>query len=374
MRKTLSSIAVASAAALMALSAAPLGAEAASMADFYKGKRLKFLIGFGTGGGYNLYSRHVARHMGRHIPGKPKFVAQNMPGAGSILLTNYLYNKAPKDGTVIGMLSQAIPLSQLLKYKGYKADINKFNWIGNASVSNGVLSAWHKTPFKSFEDTKKREMVLPASGGRSTSTIIPRVMNAVLGTKFKIIQGFSGAGQMNLAIERGEVDGRGSNTMASWGATKPDWIKENKLVHLVQMGLKSDPRITHVPLVHTLGATKDDRAVLKILSSLPTMGRPIAAPPGVSKDRVAALRAAFDATMKDKAYIAEAAKLKMELNPMSGEELTKVVAEVMALPQSVVAKFAIAVKFGKTFKCKAVMKDLSRCRKKKKKKKKKKSS
>jgi tripartite-type tricarboxylate transporter receptor subunit TctC len=373
MRKLLFSTAMASIAALMVLTIAPISANAASVADFYKGKRLKFLIGFGTGGGYNLYSRHVARHMGRHIPGKPRFISQNVPGAGSIRLTNHLYNKAPRDGTVIGMISQAIPLSQLLKYKGFKADINKFNWIGNASVSNGVTSAWHKTSFKTIEDAKKRQMVLPASGGRSTSTIIPRVMNAILGTKFKIIQGFNGAGQMNLAIERGEVDGRGSNTMASWNATAPDWVKNKKLVHLVQMGLKSDPRITHVPLVHTLATNKEDRAVLKILSSLPTIGRPITAPPGVPADRVKALRAAFDATMKDKAYIAEAAKLQMELNPMSGAELTKVVANVMAIPKPVLEKFATAVKFGKTFKCKAVMKDLKRCKKKKKKKKKKSS-
>ena len=154
MRKFLFSIAMASVAAWMVQSAVPVSANAASAADFYKGKRLKFLIGFGTGGGYNLYSRHVARHMGRHIPGKPRFISQNMPGAGSMRLTNYLAVRAPKDGTVIGMITQAIPLSQLLKYKGFKADINKFNWIGNASVSNGVTSAWYKTPFKTIDDAR----------------------------------------------------------------------------------------------------------------------------------------------------------------------------------------------------------------------------
>ena len=372
MRKIVLSTAAALVAGVMAGAFAP--ADAASTADFYKGKRLKFLIGFGTGGGYNLYSRHVARHMGRHIPGKPRFISQNMPGAGSIRLTNHLYSRAPRDGTVIGMITQAIPLSQLLKYKGFKADINKFNWIGNASISNGVTSAWHKTKFKTIDDAKKSEMILPATGGRSTSTLIPRVMNAILGTKFKIIQGFSGAGQMNLAIERGEVDGRGSNTLASWAATAPDWVKNKKLVHLVQLGPKVDPRIPNVPLIQTLATNNEDRQVLEILSALPTIGRPITAPPGVPASRVAALRAAFNATMKDKAYIDEAAKLKMELNPMSGAELAKVIAKVMATPKPVIVKFAAAIKFGKTFKCKAVMKDLTRCKKKKKKKKKKKSS
>lgn len=345
-------------------------AYAASPAEFYKGKRIKFLIGFGTGGGYNLYSRLVARHMGRHIPGHPHFIAQNMPGAGSMRLANYLYNMAPKDGTQIGMISQASPVSQLLKYKGIKFDIAKFNWIGNASISNGVTSAWYKTPFKTIDDVKKREMIVPATGGRSTSTIIPRVMNAILGTKFKIIQGFSGAGQMNLAIERGEVDGRGSNTLASWAATAPDWVKNKKLVHLVQLGPKRDPRIPNVPLIQELATNQDDRQVLEILSALPTIGRPIAAPPGVPADRVAILRAAFDAEMKDKKYMAEAKKLKMELNPMGGAELSKVISKVMATPKAVVRKFALAVKYGKTFKCKDVMRDLSRCKKKKKKKKK----
>ncbi|MGE0653583.1 MAG: hypothetical protein AB7P12_17845, partial [Alphaproteobacteria bacterium] len=198
--------------ALAATGLAPT-AGAQSVADFYKGKQVKFLIGFGTGGGYNLYARHVARHMGKHVPGSPTFVSQNMPGAGSIRLTNYLATIASKDGTEIGMISQAIPLSQLLKYKGVEFDIRKFNWIGNASVSNGVTSAYYKTPFKSIKDVQKNEMIVPATGGRSTSTIVPRVMNAILGTKFKIIQGFQGAGQMNLAIERGEVQGRGSNTL-----------------------------------------------------------------------------------------------------------------------------------------------------------------
>ncbi|MDH3239255.1 MAG: tripartite tricarboxylate transporter substrate-binding protein [Alphaproteobacteria bacterium] len=372
MRKMTTCLAVMLGAGLAIGSAGPVKADAVS--DFYKGKRLKLLIGFGTGGGYNLYARHVARHMGRHIPGDPSFIAQNMPGAGSIRLTNHLFNKAPKDGTEIGMVSQAIPLSQLLNYKGFKADLSKFNWIGNASVSNGVTSAWHTRPFKTLEDVKKNEMVVPASGGRSTSTIIPRVLNAILGTKFKIIQGFSGAGQMNLAIERGEVDGRASNTLASWNATAPDWVANKKLVHLVQFGLKSDPRIADVPLAHTLTTNKDDQAVLRILSSLPAIGRPIAAPPGVPAERVAALRKAFDDTMTDAAYIAEAKKLKMELNPMGGAELADVITKVMATPQSVVDKFKIAVKYGKTYKCKEVMKDLSRCRKAKKKKKKKKAS
>ncbi len=372
MRKIVLSTIAALVAGVLAAAVAPAGA--ASTADFYKGKRLRFLIGFGTGGGYNLYSRHVARHMGRHIPGKPRFISQNMPGAGSMRLANHLAVRAPKDGTVIGMVSQALPLSQLLKYRGMKFDIRKFNWIGNASISNGVTSAWYKKPFKTLDDVKKREMIVPATGGRSTSTIIPRVMNAILGTKFKIIQGFNGAGQMNLAIERGEVDGRGSNTLASWAATAPDWVKHKKLVHLVQLGPKVDPRIPNVPLIQNLATNKEDRQVLEILSALVTLGRPITAPPGVPADRVAALRAAFDATMKDKAYIAEAAKLKMELNPMGGAELTKVVAKLMAIPKPVVAKFATAIKFGKTFKCKAVMKDLTRCKKKKKKKKKKKAS
>lgn len=351
----------------------PTGAGAGAVADFYKGKRVKFLIGFGVGGGYNQYSRHVARHIGRHIPGNPKLIAQNMPGAGSLRLANYLYNRAPKDGTVIGMISQALPLAQILKYKGIKFDLGNFNWIGNASVSNGVTSAWHKGKVKSIQDAMKYEMILPATGGRSTSTIIPRVMNAILGTKFKIIQGFQGAGQMNLAIERGEVDGRGSNTLASWQATKPDWVRDGKLIHLVQLGQAKDPRIPNVPLLQDLAKTEADRQVLYLLSSLPAVGRPIAAPPGVPADRVAALRAAFDAVQKDPLYLSEAKRAKMEIKSMSGADLAVLIASFTKTPADVVKRFKAAIKFGKTYKCKAVMKDIKRCKKKKKKKKKKSS-
>ena len=370
MRMITTCLAMAVAGGLAAASAVPAKADAIS--DFYKGKRMKFIIGFGTGGGYNLYSRHVARHMGKHVPGNPKFIAQNMSGAGSIRAANYLYARAPKDGTVIGMISQAIPLSQLLKYKGIEFDAAKFNWIGNASVSIGVTTAYYKAPFKTLADAKAREMILPATGGRSTSTLVPRVMNAILGTKFKIIQGFLGAGQMNLAMERGEVDGRGSNTLASWSATKPEWVAKKMIVHLVQYGPEKDPRIPDVPLLQDLATNDEDRGVLELISSMPAIGRPITAPPDVPAERVNALRAAFGATMKDKAYIAEAKKLQMELSPMTGAKLTEVIKKVMASPKPVLAKFSQAIKFGQTFKCTAVMKDLSRCRKAKKKKKKKK--
>jgi tripartite-type tricarboxylate transporter receptor subunit TctC len=368
---------IAASAALIAVGAAATAAPAAAadpVADFYKGKRMKFIIGFGTGGGYNLYSRHVARHMGKHIPGKPNFIAQNMTGAGSIRASNFLYSRAPKDGTVIGMISQAIPLAQLLKYKGVDFDIRKFNWIGNASVSIGVTTAYHKAPFKTLEDAKKNEMILPATGGRSTSTIVPRVMNAILGTKFKIIQGFQGAGQMNLAMERGEVHGRGSNTLASWAATAPEWVANNRIIHLVQYGPHKDPRIPNVPLLQDLAANDEDRGVLELVSAMPAVGRPITAPPDVPPARVAALRAAFDATMKDAAYIAEAKKLKMELNPTTGAKLTEVIKKIMEVPAPVLVKFKEAIKFGQTYKCTDVMADKKRCRKAKKKKNKKKAS
>jgi tripartite-type tricarboxylate transporter receptor subunit TctC len=350
MRKIL--IAASAALIAVAATAAAKPAAADAISDFYKGKRMKFIIGFGTGGGYNLYSRHVARHMGKHIPGTPNFIAQNMSGAGSIRASNFLYSRAPKDGTVIGMISQAIPLSQLLKYKGIEFDARKFNWIGNASVSIGVTTAYYKAPFKTLEDAKKSEMILPATGGRSTSTIVPRVMNAILGTKFKIIQGFLGAGQMNLAMERGEVHGRGSNTLASWAATAPDWVAQHKIVHLVQYGPNKDPRIPNVPLLQDLATNDEDRGVLELVSAMPAVGRP----------------------MKDKAYVAEAKKLKMELNPTTGAKLSEVVNKIMATPAPVLAKFKEAIKFGKTYKCTDVMADKNRCSKAKKKKKKKKAS
>ncbi len=350
---------------------AMLNASAATADDFYKGKTIRFLIGHGTGGGYNLYSRHLARHMGRNIPGKPTFVPQNMPGAGSMRMTNYLYNIAPKDGTAVGMPGNTMPLAQLLKYKGFKFDVSKFNWIGNPSVANGVTTVLNKPGATTIDDARKREIILGSTGGRSASTIIPRLMNAFLGTKFKIIQGFAGGGQLNLAMERGEVDGRGSVSIETWYATKGQWVKEKKIAHIVQIGHNIDKRISDVPLLHKLAANPADSEVLKLMSSSAVLGRPVAAPPGLPAARVKILRDAFDATMKDPAYLAEAKRQKMRITPLAGTELQKLVATMLKTPEPIMKKLKLAMKFGTTYKCVQFTKNPKACRKKKKKKKKK---
>ena len=313
------------------------------VSDFYKDKQLTLLIGYGVGGGYDQYARVLARHMGKHIPGNPILVPQNMPGAGSRKAASYLYAAAPKDGTVIATVGQNTPMDQVLRDKGIKFDVRKFNWIGNMVTVNNTVTAWHTSGANSLQDVIDRELVVGASGASSPSVLYPQVMNNLLNTKFRIIAGYPGGGAINLAMERGEVGGRGSNSWASWKSTKQQWLSEKKINILVQVGAQKDPDLPNVPLLIDLAKNDEDRAVLRIISSGVLMGRPFVAPPGVPEDRVAALRRAFDATMKDPEFLAEAEKSKMRINPSSGEEVQQTAASVVNTPANVIAKTKQAI-------------------------------
>ena len=322
----------------LALASAPAQAQQ-SVEDFYKGKTIDFYIGFSVGGGYDIYARTVARYIGDHIPGKPRVVPKNMTGAGSRVAANYVYGVAPKDGTVLATADQSIPLEQAIGDTGIKFDARKFNWIGNPIVDNNTLVTWHTSPVKNVDDARGKEIAIGATGF-NTSSQYPQVMNTLVGTKFKIIMGYPGGNEVNLAMENGEVSGRGSNSWASWKASKPDWVREKKLNILVQIGLSKSPDLPDVPLLVDLAKNDDDRAALRLVSAPPNVGRPIFTTPGVPEERVKALRDAFDATMKDPAFLEEARKTGLDINPISGAELQKVVADIIDTPKPVTERLA----------------------------------
>lgn len=319
----------------LAVTLGALPAAAQTPAEFYKGKTIELIIGYSAGGGYDVYARLVLRHMVNHIPGKPAFVAKNMTGGGSRIAANYTYNVAARDGTVIAIVDQSLALTQVFGDKTIKLDTAKFSYIGNPISDNNTTAAWHTTGVTRWEQARERELSLGATGP-NTSAWYGMAMNAMLGTKFKIITGYPGGNDINLALEKGEVDVRGSNAWSSWKGTRPHWIAEKKLNILVQIGLAKDPDLPQVPLLMDLPTDADDRAALRLLSAPTTIGRPLMAPPGVPEDRVKALRAAFDATMKDRAFIEEAQKSKLDLQPVGGEELQKIVADIVATPPKVV--------------------------------------
>jgi tripartite-type tricarboxylate transporter receptor subunit TctC len=315
-----------------------------SVADFYKGKQVKMVIRSSTGGGYDLYARMLMRHMTRHIPGKPRAVNINMPGGGGIKAANYVALVAPRDGSVLTIVSQGLPMYQGLKLGSkLKADMKAFNWIGNLSISNQILVVWHTSPIKTLEDAKKRKINVGTTGAGSISTQLPAVYNNILGTKFNIIFGYFSGGEINFAMERGEVEGRGTNTWASYNSATPRLIKEKLIRPLIQTGLKKEKDLPNVPLLRDLATNPEDKAVLEYVSKAIAVGRPIAVAQGVPMARVAALRAAFDATLEDSQFKAEAKKQRAEIAPMSGIEMQKLVSELVDAPEDLGAKVLAAI-------------------------------
>lgn len=305
-------------------------ASADSVADFYRGKRITIVVGYSAGGGYNQYAQVLARFYGDHIPGHPVVVMQNMPGAGSRVAANWLYNAAPRDGTSLGVIAQSTPLDQVLGEKEVKFDARKFLWVGNMVVDNNTLVTWGASSIKTIDDAKTKVVPIGASGGTSLSMIYPQVSNHLLGTKFKIISGYTGSGLLNTAMERGEVSGRGGVSMAAWKSTKPDWLRDKKINILFQVGPKRDGDLPDVPLWSELTNDHEKRQVLMVLSDDVTVGIPILAPPGLPAARAEALRAAFDATMKDPKFLEAADQQRMEINPISGKELEKIVDKILS--------------------------------------------
>ena len=316
------------------------GARAQSAAEFYAGKSIDLEIGYSVGGGYDLYARLLARHLGDHIPGHPTIVPKNMEGAASLRLANYLYAAAPRDGTVIGAISRGAAFDPLLNEKNAQFDASKFSWIGSANNEVSVCVALQSSGITHFDDVLTKPLTIGSTGVGDDTYQFPALMNAVLGTKFKIVTGYPGGNDITLALERGEVQGRCGWSWSSIVTTRKDWITSKKIVVLVQMSLSKHPDLPDVPLIMDLAKTTEQRQIFKLIFARQVMGRPFTAPPGVPADRVTALRTAFDETMKDKAFLDDAAKGQFEINPVGGEELDALVKEIYQTPADVTKKAA----------------------------------
>lgn len=310
--------------------------SAQSVAEFYKGKTIRMVVASDPGGGYDVYARTFAPHYARHIPGQPHIIVQNMQGAGGVLATNWLYDVAPKDGTAIGMTQRGVPFLALFGKKGPTFDPTKFNWIGSLNNETGVITLWHTSKVKTIEEAMKTETLIGGSGPNDTETY-PALMNNTIGTKFRIISGYPSTTGISLAMERGEVDGMSQ----SWGSViteKPDWVRDKKISVLVQITAVKHKDMPNVPTIMDYVKDPEHRTIWQLMLAQKAMGRPFVAPPNIPADRAKALQVAFDATMKDKAFIAEMAKTGKELTPVGGAEIAKMIAEVASAPKAVLTK------------------------------------
>jgi tripartite-type tricarboxylate transporter receptor subunit TctC len=306
--------------------------------DFYHGKTIYLYVGTTPGGGYDTYARFVARFMGAHVPGNPLIVVRNMPGAGGRTAAGYVYTVAANDGLALGSSDQALPLSQAVGDDSIKFDTSKLNWIGSPDSDNKVMVTWFTSGINTIEDARHQDVTM----GAPSDTTGPQYLNALnqfASTRFKIISGYPGINETNLAMERGEVAGVGGTSWATW-KTKPDIMRDHKINVLVQVGFSKAPELQDVPLLMELGNTPEASAVLKLLSAPTAIGHPIYTSPGVLPERVNALRAAFDATMKDPALLEEAKKIKLEIGSTSGEKLQQIASDIQAAPQPVKDRLA----------------------------------
>jgi tripartite-type tricarboxylate transporter receptor subunit TctC len=303
------------------------------IAGFYRGKQMRMIIRSGPGGGFDLYSRLLARHIVRHIPGNPTIVAQNMPAGGGLAAISYVAEVAPPDGTVITMIGQSLPFDQALGYTpSFKQDLRTFHWIGNLSDSNILTYVWRGRGVKSMDDARAREVSLASTGAGDVGSWLPALYNSVLGTKFKIINGYLGFADVKLAMERGEVDGFGANPLASIQSTQPQLLRDDLIAILVQVGLRRERDLPDVPLLTELARDDGGRQVLDFASKAMSVGRPIGVAPGVPAERVQALRRAFDATLLDPEFVAEAKKANMAIGPMDGVTVQRLIDEVQSAP------------------------------------------
>jgi tripartite-type tricarboxylate transporter receptor subunit TctC len=324
------------AAPIIASSALPAAADA--VADFYRGKTIQMIIGVSAGGDYDLRARLLARHLSKHIPGNPKIVPQNMLGAGGLVAANWMANVAPKDGTALLAISSNLPVGQAVGLDGVKYDVRKLSYIGNTTDSPNVINSWHTTGITRIEQVMEKELVVGATGRSSGSYYYPAALNAFAGTKFKIVFGYRGGADVNIAMERGEVGGRGSNLWASWVSTRPQWLAEKKIHMLVQIALKRHPDLKDVPLMQEIVKSDLHKQIMAFISADTAIARSIVTTPDVPAERVAALRQAFDAAMKDPALLKEAAQAQQDINPTSGAEAQEVANSIANASPEVIAE------------------------------------
>ena len=322
--------------ALVASAATP----AAEQAPFYRGKQITMLIASGAGGGYDTYARALARHMSRHIPGNPVIVPKNVPGAGGLIATNTLYNNSAPDGLTFAALTNGVAMDPLFGETAGRFDALKLNWIGSIGKLENICVTWKGSPITRIEQAKTREVAVSASGATGNSAIMPKIVNQFLGTKFKVIGGYTEGSGVTLALERGEVDGVCGLSYSTLKTMKPDWFRNAKLNIILQIGLKKLRDLPNVPNAIDLVSDAQSNQVLQLILIRQEMGRPFAMPPGVPADRVAILRRAFEETLKDPAFLADGAKLQMEIDPLTGAEIQTLLQGAYAAPKPIVQRAA----------------------------------
>jgi tripartite-type tricarboxylate transporter receptor subunit TctC len=319
-------------AALFASSIAPLSAQ--PIEQPFAGKTITIYVGYTAGGSYDLYGRLVSRHLGQHLPGRPAVVVQNMPGAGSLKAANYLYEVAPRDGTALGVVVESAALEQALANPAAQYDAAKFTYVGRLATSNNIFMMWQSAKVQSIADAKGSVTLLAGTGPGSIAETIPKLLNAFLGTKFKLISGYPASSEAMLAMERGEVDGSSS----SWAAVKvgkQDWLKEKKIKIILQTTPERIPELPDTPSLGEIGTTPQDAQVFALYASGSAIGRSLIGPPGIAAERVNALRAGFDAMVKDPEFVADIQKINVELEPLPGAAVARLVEQTLAVPAAV---------------------------------------
>ena len=314
-----------------------------AVADFYRGRTVTLIVGYSSGGGYDTYSRILARHLGKHIPGNPTVVVQNMPGAGSLKMANYLYNVAPKDGSTIGTFSRGMAMEPLIGGTNVSFDSTKMTWLGSGTNETSVFVLWHTAPVKTWNDVVTKPFTVGGEGSGSDPDIYAALLKNAFGAKLKLISGYPGTAELAIAMERGEIDSRASWSWTSLKTLKPNWIAEKKVNFPVQLNLTKGSDLQDVPLITEFATSDQQRQMLKLILSRQEMARPYAAPPGIPDDRKAALRKAFDETWADPDLLAEMKARGQEVNPVSGAALDKLIAELYATPKAVVEETRKAI-------------------------------
>jgi tripartite-type tricarboxylate transporter receptor subunit TctC len=329
------------AAMLLVLGTAPCRSQApSSVESFYRDKKVRMLVGYGVGTGNDLYMRLLARHIGKHIPGKPTIVPENMPGAGSMVMMNYLYNAAARDATVLGVPSRNLAVEPLLGNDQARYEAQKFTWLGSMSRDVSTCITWHRSGIKTVEDARRRDVPVGATGAPADSNIFPKLLNAVLGTRFKTVLGYPDSAAVGIAMERGEVEGYCSFTWSAIKSARPQWLADKQINVVLQLSLARHPELPDVPLVIDLARDDAARQMFALAFGTQKMGRPAAAPPGLPAERALALRAAFAATMADPEFREDARRSALDIDgPISGAEVDGILKQVYASPKDVVAKF-----------------------------------
>jgi tripartite-type tricarboxylate transporter receptor subunit TctC len=326
-----------------ALAAGVSAAAAESVASFYAGKSIELVIGYPPAGSNDIYGRIVARHLGKYIPGAPSIIVRNMPGAGSLVAANHIYNRAPKDGTVLGVVSAGIPLQARLGQPQARFEPGKFAWIGRIQSSSSVTMVWRTSKIMSLDDARRSEVVLSATGAGSTGSLYPNVMNEVLKTRFKLVQGYKGTHEAMLALERGEAEGH-STTWEAVKSVNMRWVDEGLIRILVQHGLNRAPDLPNVPTSVELATSSEDRAVMRAIMGAAEIGKAYFTTPEVPADRVAALRRAFDAMIRDAAFVEDVKKVHGDIEPMTGEAMQDLIGELNTFPQAVIDRVKVLYK------------------------------